>query len=135
VGDGWPAGAADRVGSLLPGPARPAGRVAPRHPVHGTPGLQCASLRNADDAVYPQPRAEGHRTGHVDDSARLLHDEAERGEPDAAADVGALLAHPSVRPAGPGAGLRADRERARTRSCRDYRVQRGLAATELRSTG
>ena len=65
----------------------------------------------------------------------LLHDEAERREPDAAGDVGALLAHPSVRAAGPDAGLRADRQRARTRARGDHRVQRGFAATELRCTG
>ena len=55
-------------------------------------GVQHASLRNADDAVHPQPRAQGHRPRHVDDSARLLHDEAERGVRDAADHVAGVRA-------------------------------------------
>ncbi len=59
-------------------------------------GVQHASLRNADDALHPRPRAEGHRPRHVDDSARLLHDEAERRVRDAADHLAASSAklHP-----------------------------------------
>ena len=66
------------------GPAGPAGGGAPDDGVHDASGVQHASLGDADDAVHPQPRAEGHRARHVDDPARLLHDEAECGHRDAA---------------------------------------------------
>ncbi len=61
------------------------------------PVFNRASLRNRDDALHPQPRAQGHRPRHVDDSARLLHDEAECGLRDAADHVAGVLApHPFV---------------------------------------
>ena len=51
------------------------------------------------------PRAEGHRARHVDDSARVVHDEAECGDRDAAGDLGALQPRAPVRAGRPGAGL------------------------------
>ena len=71
-----------------------------------------------DDALHPQPRAQGHRPRHVDDSARLVHDEAERGGRDAAGHLAGVLEAAPVRAAGPGAGLRADLPRARERALR-----------------
>ena len=62
--------------------------LAPHVAVPDAPGLQRASLRDRDDALHPQPRAQGHRPRHVDDPARLVHDEAERGRRDAAGDAG-----------------------------------------------
>ena len=70
------------------------------------PGVQHASLRDRDDALHPQPRAEGRRPRHVDDPARLLHDEAERGGGDAAGDLAGVQPDASVRAGRPGAGLR-----------------------------
>ena len=49
---------------------RSAGVTAPDERVPDASGLQHAPLRNADDALHPQPRAEGPRPRHVDDSAR-----------------------------------------------------------------
>src|SRR5205823_7520925 len=46
--------------------------------------LQQAPLRDGDDAVPPATRTEGPRPRHVDDPARLVHDETERGVGDAA---------------------------------------------------
>ena len=46
------------------------------HPVFNTHRSETQMMRYIRSA-----RAEGHRARHVDDSARLLHDEAERGEP------------------------------------------------------
>ena len=51
-------------------------------------GLQHASLGNQDDALHPEPRAQGRRPRHVDDSARLVHDEAERRVGDDAGHAG-----------------------------------------------
>ena len=79
--------------------------AAPAHePLPDASGVQHASLRDADDALHPQPRAEGHRPRHVDDSARLLHDEAERGRGDAAGHLARVQPAASVRARGPGAG-------------------------------
>ena len=47
------------------------------HPVFNTHRSE-----TRDDALHPQPRAQGRRSRHVDDPARLVHDEAERGERD-----------------------------------------------------
>ena len=55
-------------------------------------GVQHASLRDADDALHPLARAEGRRARHVDDSARLVHDEAQRGVGDDAGDVAGVRA-------------------------------------------
>ena len=57
------------------------------HPVFNTHHSE-----TRDDALHPQPRAQGHRPRHVDDSARLVHDEAERGVGDAADHVARVLA-------------------------------------------
>ena len=60
-------------------------------------GVQHASLRNGDDALHPPARAEGRRPRHVDDSARLVHDEAERGRRDAAGELAGVQPAASVR--------------------------------------
>ena len=111
------------------------GMAAPHDAVPDAPGLQLASFRNADDAVHPHARAQGHRPRPLDDPARLVHDEAERRQRDAAGHLGALRPHASVRAGGPGAGLRADRRRARGGALRDHRLRRRVAAAEFRRTG
>ncbi len=100
------------------------------HPVFNTHHSETQMMR-----YIRAPRAEGHRPRHVDDPARLVHDEAERGDRDAAGDLGALQPHASVRAGRPGAGLRADRPRARSGAVRDHRLRGGVAAAELRRAG
>ncbi len=100
------------------------------HPVFNTHRSETEMMR-----YIRQPRAEGHRPRHVDDSARLVHDEAERGDRDAAGHLGALQPRASVRAGRPGAGLRADLPRARSGAVRDHRLRRGVAAAELRRAG
>ena len=80
-------------------------------------GVQHASLRDGDDALHPQPRAEGHRARHLDDPARLVHDEAERGVGDAAGHLARVLAAAPVRAGRAGGGLPADLPRARSGAC------------------
>ena len=55
-----------------------AGGADPQERRTDAPGVQLASLRERDDALHPQPRAEGRRPRHLDDPARLVHDEAQR---------------------------------------------------------
>ena len=45
------------------------------------PGVQHPPVRDRDDAVHPQSRAEGHRPRYIDDRAGLMHHEAECGHP------------------------------------------------------
>ena len=99
------------------------------------PGVQHASLRDGDDALHPQPRAQGRRPRHVDDSARLLHDEAERRGGDAAGDVARVQPDAPVRAGRPGAGLRGGLPRSRGGAVRDHRVRRHVAAAQLRRAG
>ena len=83
------------------GGARAARRAFLTHPV-----FNAHHSETRDDALHPQPRAQGHRPRHVDDPARLVHDEAERRGRDAAGDVAGVLAHASVRAGRAGRGLR-----------------------------
>ena len=117
------------VGAVL------SGRAGPDHALPDAPGVQHASFRNADDALHPQPGAQGHRPRHVDDPARLLHDEAERGVRDAADHLARVRQAASVRAGRPGRGLPADLPRAGADAVRDHRLRRGLAAAELRRPG
>ena len=52
--------------------------LASNHRLHEPPGLQHAPFRDRDDALRPQPGAQGHRPRYVDDRARVVHHEAER---------------------------------------------------------
>ena len=79
------------------GVAAPHARAFLTHPVFNTHRSETEMMR-----YIRTPRAQGHRARHVDDSARLLHDEAERGHRDAAGHVGALQPHASVRAGGSG---------------------------------
>ena len=98
-------------------------------------GVQHASFRERDDALHPQPRAQGRGARHLDDPARLLHDEAERGERDVSGVVGRVLAHASVRAGRPDGRLSPDLRRARGRALRDHRLCRRVAAAEFRRAG
>ena len=108
--------ASHRMGSRKPsvGSRKPSGfrrrwhssGAATNDDVHDASGVQRASIRDRDDAVHPSPRAEGYRPRHIDDSARLLHDEAELGNRDASRDMGALQPCASVCSRRSGAGVR-----------------------------
>ena len=82
-------------------------------------GLQHAPLRDADDALHPLARAQGRGAGHVDDPARLVHDEAQRGVGD---DAGVV------------AGVRAASTRSRRRR-RSRATRRSSASSRRRSAG
>ena len=98
-------------------------------------GLQHPSLRDADDAVHPLARAQGRGAGHVDDSARLVHDEAQRGLGDDPGVVAGVRGHPPVRAGGADRGLRADLRRARDGALPHHGFCRRLAAAEFGRAG
>ena len=107
---GREAGATDREGRIAASCLeRPRAQVA----VHDAPGLFGASVGNEDDAVSEEPRAQGRRPRSLDDSARLLHDEAECGVRDDSGHVARVLRDASLRAARASAGLRAGHQRAR----------------------
>ena len=88
--------AARRVAPAAAGDALPpALRRTSRVP--DAPGVPPASLRERDDALHEEPRAEGHRPRRLDDPARLVHDEAERRQRDVPGDLAGVLADASVR--------------------------------------
>ena len=116
-GSGYPAGLA-RTSAFL------------THPVFNTP-----PLRDGDDALPAAAGTEGRRPGHLDDPARLVHDEAESGVRDAADHLAGVRAAAPVRPDRTGRGLPRDVSRARGGAPRDHRVRRRLAAAQLRGAG
>ncbi len=126
-----PADVVDRRG----GRAQAAAGAGPHVGLPDAPGLPHPPLRIGADALHPRPRAQGHRPRHVDDPARLVHDEAERGGGDAAAVVAGAGAPPPVRAGGAGGRLSPVVRRARTRARRDHRPPRRVAAAELRRAG
>ena len=115
--------------------AETATRAPPGQCISDAPGVQHASLRDEDDALHPAARAEGHRARHVDDPARLVHDEAERGVRDDPRDLAGVLADAPVRAGRAGRGLPADLRGARGGAVPDHRVCGGVAAAELRRAG
>src|SRR6185295_13895374 len=98
-------------------------------------GVQQASLRDGDDALHPPARTEGHRARHVDDSTRVVHDEAERGVGDAADYVARVRQAASVRAGRPGRRLPRRVPGARIDAGGDHRIRGGLTAAELRRAG
>ncbi len=95
--------------------------------VPGASGVQRASLRDRDDAVHPRARAQGHRARHGDDSARVLHDEAERRGGNDAGQLAGVLAHAPVRPDRAGGGLSGDLPRARSRRSATSRASHAVS--------
>ena len=130
-------GAASTASPDAPFALKAPAALAAHERVPDAPGLQHASLRNGDDALHPQPRAEGRRPRHVDDSARLLHDEAERGGRDAAGDLaGVLRACTRSRRSSRRRATRQIFARARARRCAEITgLRRRVAAAELRRAG
>ena len=103
---------AGTVGARLDPRRTDAGAADAHQRVPDAPGVQRPSLRERDDALHPQPRAQGRRPRHVDDPARLLHDEAERRERDVSRVVAGVLAHAPVRAGRSDRRLSADLRRA-----------------------
>ena len=71
-----------------------ASRFRPHLAVSHASRLQHAPHRARDAALHPPAGGEGSLAHHLDDPARLLHDEAERDERDAAGDVARIRRAP-----------------------------------------
>ncbi len=71
-------------------------------------GFQSVSQRNGNAAVYFPADEPGFVAGAVDDSAGVLHDEAERDERNDAGDLAGVCADASVCAGGSGAGICGD---------------------------
>ena len=93
------------------------------HPVFNTHHSE-----TRDDALHPQPRAQGHRARHVDDSARLVHDEAERRVGDAADHVARVRQAASVRAGRSGRRATSRSSASSSRCCAEIT---GFAAVSL----
>ncbi len=79
--------------------------AAARVGVPDAPDLPALSLRDGDAALPAPARRPRHRARPVDDSARVLHDEAQRHRGDAADHVARVRPPAPVRACRPGAGL------------------------------
>ena len=81
-------------------PARSASRRARAHlALSPAPGIQPLPLGDRDAALPARPRRQGPGARPLDDSAGLVHHEAQRDERDDADLVAGVRAHPSVRAA------------------------------------
>ena len=110
-----------------------AGRRRHRHPHLGVPdpsGLHALPHRDGDDALPAHAGRQGYRLGPQHDSARLVHDEAQRRRRDGADHLAGIRASASVRPGvrQPGAAS-ADRRPGELAGA-DHRLRRGFAATQ-----
>ena len=76
-------------------------------------GLPPASVRDADDALSEAARAARPRSRHIDDPARIVHDEADRGVRDPRRELAGVRRGPSVRPRGADGRLPGPVSRAR----------------------
>ena len=115
--------------------ARAAGWTRAQIGIHDASGLLGASFGNEDDALSEEPRAEGRRTRPLDDPARLVHDEAERGIRDDPCHVAGVLGDPPIRAARAGAGVRASHQRARAGARGNHRFRSRVAAAQLGRAG
>ena len=120
------------IGAGTAGPVPPALR---RSSGPDASSVQQPPLRDPDDAVHPLARAERRGARHIDDSARLLHDEAQRRVGDHAGDPGPSLRHSSVCARVAARRLHPDLPGARGRAVHDHRVRRRVPAAELRRAG
>ena len=110
---------------------RAAAHVGVPHPS----GVQRPPQRDRDAAL---PAAAGrfrHRPRPVDDPARLVHDEAERGGRDGADQLAGVRRPAPVRPAAAGGRLRGADRIARGPAGPAHRVRRGIRAAERRLAG
>ena len=115
--------------------ARRAGRQRDRYPHLGVPDasrVHAVPHRNGDDALPAHAGGQGYRLGPQHDSARLVHDEAQRRRRDGIDHLAGVRASASVRP-----GLRHARAAPAHRRPGElagghHRLRRGLAATQRR---
>ena len=98
---------------LLRAGRRAAGRAAAHLGLPDPPGVPRAPQRDRDAALPAAAGGLRHRPRPVDDPARLVHDEAERGRRDGADELAGVRRHAPVRPGLPGGRLPgADRRRS-----------------------
>ena len=115
--DGDPDGAASH--DPLPDPSR----------------IQYPSQRARDAALPALARRQGPRARPHDDSAGLVHDEAQRDERDDSCHLAGVRQHPPARAGRPVRGLPAADRRTRTDARRVHGLRRGQPAAQLRRAG
>ena len=93
------------------------------------------SLRNRDAALSAASAEQGHRARPLDDSAGLLHHEAQRHDRDDPGHLARLRHDASLCAARTGARLSAALRGARGDAGRDHRLRCGLAAAQCRQPG
>ena len=98
-------------------------------------GLPPAPVRDADDALSEAARAAGSGARHLNDSARLLHHEADRGVRHPRRQLAGVRGGPSVRAGGHDRRLPDPVPRARGVAGCHHRVAGGVPATELGGAG
>ena len=97
--------------------------------------VQQLPLRDGDAAVHASSPVEGSVADDVDDSARLVHDEAERDGGDVSGDLARVRPAASVRAGGSDQGLSRDVRSSREGAGRDHRIRGRVAAAERRLAG
>ena len=121
--------------SVRYGYGRAAGGFAPLVAVSHPPDVQPLSLGNGDAALPAPARRPGHRARPRDDSAGLVHDEAQRDGGNDPGDVAGVRKPSSLRAGRPGGRLRRDRRGARAHALRGDRLRRRVAAAQCRLAG
>jgi hypothetical protein len=111
------------------------GALAPHVELSHPSGLLDVSLGNRDAALPPAPAGEGRGARPGDDSARLLHHEAQRHDGDDPRHLAFLLDAASLRTIGAGAGLHAALRGARGHAGRDHRLRCRLSPAQRRKPG
>ena len=99
------------------------------------PGVPCVPQRDRHAAL---PAAAGrlrHRARPVDDPARLVHDEAQRGRRDGAGDLAGVRRAAPVRAGRPGRRVHRADHQPGAGAGRDHRVRRGVRAAQRRVAG
>ena len=86
------------------------------------PGLPSSPLRNRDAALHAPARGEGSFAHLGDDSARLVHHEAQCHDRDDAGELAGIRQHPSVRAARADGWVPRDVPAAGRGSLRDHRA-------------
>ena len=121
-------------GAGPPGAARHPGGSGTHVGVPHPSRLPSLPVRDRDAALPAAPCRSRPRARPHDDPARVVHDEAQRHQRDAAGHVARVRASAPLRPARPGPGLPPAVRGARGLAVRHHRVRRGVAATQRRFT-
>ena len=89
-------------GARRNGDGRTARCPGPHERIPHAPDVQPLSLRDGDAALFAAPRRSRHRARPGDDSARIVHDEAERDGRDDSGHLAGVRVHAPVRSRRPG---------------------------------